>query len=81
MGYRKATYSPVATQPSPMPEIYEFPEAEGIAYAIRLVANRVFLYRLGVRLSARGGRPHQEVCRCFANYGYRAESWKNLPVS
>ena len=39
------------------PEIYEFPEAEGMGYAIRLPANRVLQDKIGHLLKRPVGRP------------------------
>jgi Transposase DDE domain group 1 len=58
------------------PEIYEFLEAEGYGYAIRLPANRVLQDRIGYLLKRPVGRPPHEVRRYFASFRYRAQSWK-----
>ena len=58
------------------PEIYEFLEAEGMGYAIRLPANRVLQERIGYLLKRPVGRPAHEVRRYFASFGYQAQSWK-----
>ena len=58
------------------PEIYEFLEGEGMGYAIRLPANRVLQERIGYLLKRPVGRPAHEVRRCFASFGYQAQSWK-----
>jgi hypothetical protein len=58
------------------PEIYEFLEAEGMGYAIRLPANRVLQDRIGYLLKRPVGRPPYEVRRYFASFGYRVQSWK-----
>lgn len=58
------------------PEVYEFIEAEGYKYAIRLPANQVLQDRIAHLLNRPIGRPPGEV-RCFhANFSYRAQSWK-----
>jgi hypothetical protein len=57
------------------PEIYDFLEAEGIGYTIRLPANRVLQDRIGYLLKRPVGRPPHEVRRCFASFGYQAKSW------
>ena len=41
------------------PEIYEFPEAEGFGYTIRLPANRVLQDKIGHLLKRPVGRPPQ----------------------
>jgi hypothetical protein len=57
------------------PGIYEFLEAEGIGYTIRLPANRVLQDRIGYLLKRLVGRPPHEVRRSFASFSYRAQSW------
>ena len=58
------------------PEIYEFLEAEGYGYAIRLPANRVLQDSIGYLLKRPVGRPPHEVRRYYARFSYRAQSWK-----
>jgi hypothetical protein len=58
------------------PEMYEFLEAKGIGYTIRLPANRVLQDRIGYLLRRPVGRPPHEVRRSFASFSYRAQSWK-----
>jgi hypothetical protein len=57
------------------PEIYEFLEAEGIGYTIRLPANPVLQRRIGYLLKRPVGRPPHEVRRFYASFGYQAQSW------
>jgi hypothetical protein len=57
------------------PEIYEFLEAEGIGYTIRLPANRVLQNRIGHLLKRPVGRPPHEVRRFYARFTYQAQSW------
>jgi hypothetical protein len=57
------------------PEMYEFLEAEGIGYTIRLPANRVLQDRIGYLLKRPVGRPAHEVRRYYASFTYRAQSW------
>ena len=57
------------------PEIYEYLEAEGIGYAIRLPANRVLQDRIGHLLKRPVGRPPHEVRRHYASFSYQAQSW------
>jgi len=57
------------------PEMYEYLEAEGISYAIRLPANRVLQDRIGYLLKRPVGRPPHEVRRYYASFSYRAQSW------
>ena len=58
------------------PEMYEFLEAEGTGYAIRLPANRVLQDKIGYLLKRPIGRPPHEVRRYYASFGYQAQSWK-----
>jgi hypothetical protein len=58
------------------PEIYEFLEAEGMGYAIRLPANRVLQDKIGYQLKRPAGRPPHEVRRYYASFSYQAQSWK-----
>ena len=58
------------------PEIYEFLEAEGIGYTIRLPANSVLQGRIGYLLKRPVGRPPHEVRRYYASFGYQAHSWQ-----
>ena len=58
------------------PEMYEFLEAEGIGYTIRLPANNVLQGRIGYLLKRPVGRPPHEVRRYFASFSYQAKSWK-----
>ena len=58
------------------PDVYEFLEAERIKYAIRLPANRILQDRIGYLLKRPVGRPPIEVRRFYANFHYRAASWK-----
>jgi hypothetical protein len=57
------------------PDVYEYLEAEGIKYAIRLPANRVLQDRIGYLLKRPVGRPPNHVRRYYANFHYRAASW------
>jgi hypothetical protein len=58
------------------PDIYEFLEAEGFKYAIRLPANNVLQDSIGYLLKRPVGRPPIEVRRYYANFSYQAQSWK-----
>jgi hypothetical protein len=60
------------------PEMYEFLEAEGIGYTIRLPANSVLQTRIGHLLKRPVGRPPHEVRRYHASFSYRAQRW-NTP--
>ena len=57
------------------PDVYEYLEANGIKYAIRLPANRVLQDRIGYLLKRPVGRPPNHVRRSYANFHYRAASW------
>jgi hypothetical protein len=57
------------------PEIYEFLEAEGMGYAIRLPANRVLQDKIGYLLKRPVGRSPREVRRYYASFRYQAGSW------
>jgi hypothetical protein len=58
------------------PEMYEFLEAEGIGYTIRLPANRILQDRIGHLLRRPVGRPPHEVRRYYASFSYQVQSWK-----
>ena len=58
------------------PEMYEFLEAEGIGYTIRLPSNQVLQGRIGYLLKRPVGRPPHEVRRYYARFSYQAQSWK-----
>jgi hypothetical protein len=57
------------------PEVYEFLEAEGASYAIRLPANPVLQDKIGHLLKRPVGRPPHEVRRYYASFRYQAQSW------
>jgi Transposase DDE domain group 1 len=57
------------------PEIYEFLEAEGMGYAIRLPANSILQSKIGYLLKRPVGRPPHELRRYFASFSYQAQSW------
>jgi Transposase DDE domain group 1 len=54
--------------------LYEFLEAEGIGYTIRLPANSVLQRRIGYLLERPVGRPPHEVRRYYASFHYQAQS-------
>ena len=56
------------------PEMYEFLEAEGVGYTIRLPANNVLQKRIACLLKRTAGRPPHEVRRYFASFSYEAQS-------
>ena len=57
------------------PKIYEFLEAEGIDYAIRLPANQVVQERISDLLRRPVGRPAHYVQRFYRSFRYQAASW------
>ena len=57
------------------PAIYEFLEAEGYKYTIRLPANAVLQERVGWVLKRPVGRPPRDVRRYYASFSYQAASW------
>src|SRR5690349_8998014 len=59
------------------PEVYEFLEAEGYAYVIRLPANAVLQRRIAHLLTRPVGRPPHEVRRFYASFRYQAQSWSH----
>jgi hypothetical protein len=58
------------------PDIYQFLEVEGMAYAIRLRADMVLQEKIGYLLKRPVGRPPHEVRRYYASFSYHAQSWK-----
>jgi Transposase DDE domain group 1 len=56
-------------------DIYEFLEAEGYKYAIRLPANAVLQDTIAWLLKRPVGRPPHEVRRYYASFSYQAGSW------
>ena len=57
------------------PEIYDYLEAEGVLYAIRLPANKVLQESIAHLLHRPVGRPPNHVRRFYASFGYQAGSW------
>ncbi len=57
------------------PEVYDFLDAEGFLYAIRLPANRVLRECIAHLLTRPVGRPPNHVRRDHASFSYRANSW------
>ncbi len=57
------------------PDLYEFLEAEGYTYAIRLKANAVLQESIAHLLSRPVGRPPNHVRRFHASFSYQAGSW------
>ena len=58
-----------------IPDLYDFLEAEGFKYTIRLKANAVLQRRIGHLLRRPRGRPSHHVRRFHANFTYQAASW------
>lgn len=57
------------------PDLYEYLEAEGILYAIRLKANTVLQNHIAHLLRRPVGRPPNHVRRYHASFSYQAGSW------
>lgn len=57
------------------PDLYEYLEAEGILYAIRIKANKVLQEHIAYLLRRPVGRPPKYVQRFHASFSYRAGSW------
>ena len=57
------------------PDIYEYLEAEGFLYAIRLPANTVLQESIVHLLTRPVGRPPNHVRRYYANFSHQAGSW------
>ena len=57
------------------PDIYEFLEAEGYTYAIRLKANVVLQQNIAHLLTRPIGRPPNHVRRFHTSFSYQAGSW------
>lgn len=57
------------------PEVYEFLEAEGYKYTIRMPANRILQERIGYLLKRSVGRPPITIRRSYASFRYQAQSW------
>ena len=57
------------------PEIYEYLEAEGLLYVIRLKANAILQRNIAHLLTRPVGRPPDHVSRFHASFSYQAGSW------
>ena len=57
------------------PDIYEFLEAEGFLYAIRLPKNQVLQESIAHLLRRPVGRPPNHVRRYYASFSYQAGTW------
>lgn len=58
-----------------LPDLYDFLEAEGYKYVIRLKANSVLQGRIAHLLKRPVGRPPNHVRRFHASFTYQAGSW------
>jgi len=58
------------------PEIYEFLEAEGYAYAIRLPTNAVLQEKISHLLTRPVGRPPSHARVFHASFSYQAATWE-----
>ena len=57
------------------PGVYEYLEAEGFLYAIRLPGNQVLQRRISHLLTRPVGRPPKSVRRYVYSFDYQAQSW------
>ncbi|MCH9051703.1 MAG: IS1380 family transposase [Proteobacteria bacterium] len=57
------------------PEMYEYLEAEGFLYAIRLAKNQILQESIGHLLTRPVGRPPKGILRYYASFSYQAGSW------
>ena len=57
------------------PDIYDYLEAEGFLYAIRLPKNQILQESIGYLLTRPVGRPPNHVQRYYASFSYQAGSW------
>ena len=57
-----------------LPDLYEYLEAEGFLYAIRLPKNQILQESIGHLLTRPVGRPPNHVLRFHASFSYRAGS-------
>jgi hypothetical protein len=57
------------------PEVYDYLEAEGFLYAIRLPKNQVLQESISHLLTRPVGRPPNHVRRYYASFSYQAGSW------
>jgi len=58
-----------------LPDLYNYLEAEGYKYTIRLKANAVLQGHIAHLLKRPAGRPPMHVQRFHASFGYQAGSW------
>ncbi len=57
------------------PEMYDYLEAEGFLYAIRLPKNQILQESIAHLLTRPVGRPPNHVQRYYASFSYQAGSW------
>lgn len=58
-----------------LPDLYDYLEAEGYKYTIRLKANAVLQRHIAHLLKRPVGRPPMYIQRFYASFSYRAGSW------
>jgi len=58
-----------------LPDVYEYLEAQGFRYAIRLPANQVLQAQIAPLLRRPVGRPPHYIRRFYASFRYQAQSW------
>lgn len=58
-----------------LPDLYDYLEAEGYKYTIRLKANSVLQTNIAHLLKRPVGRPPKHVQRFYASFSYQAKSW------
>ena len=58
-----------------LPDLYEYLEAEGFLYAIRIPKNQILQENIGHLLTRPVGRPPNYVLRFYASFSYQAGSW------
>ena len=61
------------------PEIYDYLEAEGFWYTIRLPKNQILQESICYLLTRPVGRPPNHVRRYYASFSYQAGSWERPP--
>ncbi len=59
--------------------MYEYLEAEGFVYAIRLSTNQVLQESIAHLLTCPVGRPPNHVRRYYASFNHQAGSWDRNP--
>jgi hypothetical protein len=60
-----------------LPELYEYLEAEGFLYAIRIPKNQILQESVAHLLTRPVGRPPNHVRRYYASFSYQAGSWES----